>query len=170
MAIPAITLQDVGQAIQLALTPVFLVTGIAALLSVMTGRLARIIDRWRQLTESPDRLALREQLAVEFCNLQRRRRLAGSAITSCTLAALLICTVIVALFLEALLNIELRLLIGIVFTGGTFALVIGLGYFLVEVHLASTTVLFDPPALGTRLDAGDAAIAAGSTDHTRQRS
>jgi uncharacterized protein DUF2721 len=36
---------DLARAIQLALAPVFLLTGIGALLSVMTGRLARIIDR-----------------------------------------------------------------------------------------------------------------------------
>ena len=146
MSSPVINLQDVGQAIQLALTPVFLVTGIAALLGVMTGRLARIIDRWRQLTEAPGQTSLHAQLALEFGSLQRRRRLASSAITSCTFAALLVCTVIVLLFLEVLLSLELRWLIGTVFTGSTFALVIGLGYFLVEVHLASRTILFDLPA------------------------
>ena len=145
MSSPTINLQDIGQAIQLALTPVFLVTGIAALLGVMTGRLARIIDRWRELTESSDRIALRAQLALEFSALRRRRYLASSAITACTLAALLVCTVIVVLFLEVLVNIEFRWLIGILFTGSTFALVIGLGYFLIEVHLASKTVLFDIP-------------------------
>ena len=146
MSSPVINLQDVGQAIQLALTPVFLVTGIAALLGVMTGRLARIIDRWRQLTESPGGISLHAQLALEFGSLQRRRYLASSAITACTLAALLICMVIVLLFMEVLLNFEFKWLIGTVFTGSTFALVIGLGYFLVEVHLASTTILFDLPA------------------------
>ena len=44
-------LPDIGNLaneIQLALTPAFLLSGIAALLSVMTGRLARIVDcgRW----------------------------------------------------------------------------------------------------------------------------
>jgi Protein of unknown function (DUF2721) len=38
---------DLAKAIQLALAPVFLLSGIAALLGVMTGRLARIIDRGR---------------------------------------------------------------------------------------------------------------------------
>jgi hypothetical protein len=38
--------EDIGHAIQLALSAgVFLLTGIAAMLNVMTGRLARIIDR-----------------------------------------------------------------------------------------------------------------------------
>ena len=164
MSSPVINLQDVGQAIQLALTPVFLVTGIAALLGVMTGRLARIIDRWRQLTESPGQTSLNAQLALEFGSLQRRRYLASSAITSCTLAALLVCMVIVLLFLEVLLSFEFRWLIGTVFTGSTFALVIGLGYFLVEVHLASRTILFDLPASGEPPNDGKRVDPSGSQD------
>ena len=43
---------DLPKAIQLALAPAFLMTGIGALLNVMTGRLARIIDRGRAFAES----------------------------------------------------------------------------------------------------------------------
>ena len=39
-----------------------------------------------------------------------------------------------------LLGLELKWLIGIVFTASTLVLVAGLGYFLVEVHLATKTV------------------------------
>ena len=53
MASLAENINDVARAIQLALAPVFLLTGIAAMLSVMTGRLSRIIDRGRALTERP---------------------------------------------------------------------------------------------------------------------
>ena len=53
MALPEINITNVSQAIQLALTPVFLLTGIGGLLNVMTGRLARIIDRGRYLAETP---------------------------------------------------------------------------------------------------------------------
>ena len=45
--VPDIT--DLPRAIQLALTPVFLLTGIGGLLSVMTSRLSRIIARGRAL-------------------------------------------------------------------------------------------------------------------------
>ena len=39
----------ISHAIQLAIAPVFLLTGISALLGVMATRLARVIDRARQL-------------------------------------------------------------------------------------------------------------------------
>ena len=48
--------------------------------------------------------------------------------------------VIAALFLEVLLGLELKWLVGLVFTGSTLALVAGLAYFLREVHLATQTV------------------------------
>jgi hypothetical protein len=133
---------DVPHAIQLALAPVFLLTGIAGILNVMAGRLARIIDRGRQLTEQPMPMEaeLGETLQVELRALDRRRHFASAAITATTFSALLVCTVVAALFLEALLQIELKWLIGILFTGSTVALVVGLAYFLREVHLATKTV------------------------------
>ena len=133
---------DVAHAIQLALAPVFLLTGIAGMLNVMTGRLARIIDRGRQLTEHPVSLELQsaETLQVEFHSLERRRHLASAAITACTFSALLACIVIAALFVEVLVQMELKWFVGTLFAVSMVALVIGLAYFLREVHLATHTV------------------------------
>lgn len=44
------TFNNIASAIQLALTPVVLLSGIVAMLNVMAGRLSRIIDRGRKLT------------------------------------------------------------------------------------------------------------------------
>jgi pheromone shutdown protein TraB len=137
-----VNIGDVGHAIQLALAPVFLLTGIAGVLNVMAGRLARIVDRGRQLTERviPQELRDSDSLRIELQSLERRRHLASSAITACTFSALLVCTVIAALFMEVLLQIELKWLVGVLFTGSTSALVVSLAYFLREVHLATQTV------------------------------
>ena len=138
----AVHLNDIGHAIELALAPVFLLTGIAGVLNVMAGRLARIIDRGRQLTEGPSErlVATSATLKQELVSLERRRHLASAAITACTLSALLVCTVIAALFLEVLLGLELKLILGFFFTASTVSLVVGLAYFLREVHLATKTV------------------------------
>lgn len=146
MLYPAINLTNLGDAIQLSLTPVFLLTATAGTLSVMTGRLSRIVDRGRQLTEDlPAALsASSERVAQELASLERRRYLASTAIAACTLAALLVCAVIATLFLEVLLNWGLQWLVGLFFTGSTLALVVGLGYFLREVHLATKTVRIRP--------------------------
>jgi len=79
-------------------------------------------------------------LQAELKSLERRRHLTSAAITGCTLSALLVCLVVVALFLEVLLQADLKWLVGALFTGAVLALVVGLAYFLREVHLATRTV------------------------------
>ncbi len=64
-------------------------------------------------------LQLAEEVRLEFQGLERRRYLASHAITATTLSALLVCTVIAALFLEVLIPVELKWLIGVLFTGST---------------------------------------------------
>lgn len=141
MAIPNLNINDVSQAIQLSLGPAFLLTSIAGMLNVMAGRLARIIDRGRQLSEGGQLpQPLPPPLELELQDLDRRRHLASAAITACTLSALLICMVIASLFLEVLLDAPLKWVIGLFFTGSTIALIVGLAYFLREVHLATTTI------------------------------
>lgn len=133
---------DVARAIQLALAPVFLLTGIAGMLNVMAGRLSRIIDRGRTLIEGRNNIPPERQAAAdaELGGLERRRHFASIAITACTVAALLLCMVIVTLFLEALLNAPLSWLVGSLFAASTMALIVGLAYFLREVHLAMQSV------------------------------
>lgn len=135
-------ISDVTKAIQLALGPVFLLTAIAGMLNVMAGRLSRIIDRGRRLTEShrttkPSGL---EFVDYELQCLEKRRQFTSIAITACTIAALLVCMVIATLFMEAMLNAPLKWLIGTLFTASTLALVVGLAYFLREVHLATQSI------------------------------
>lgn len=133
---------DVARAIQLALAPVFLLSGIAALLNVMSSRLARIIDRGRHLTETPSGSTIfsPEKIASELRSLEQRRRVASAAITACTLSALLVCMVIAALFIEVLLELHLKWLEGLLFTASTLSLVVGLALFLREIHLGTQTV------------------------------
>ena len=140
-ALETMNLNDIPQAIQLSLTPVFLLTGIAGMLNVMAGRLARIIDRGRGLTEGgAPRAGLGPEAERELRFLDRRRYLASSAITACTLSALLVCMVIVVLFLETVLGASLKWLIGLLFIVAAIVLTLGLACFLREVHLATTTI------------------------------
>ncbi len=133
---------DIAGAIQLALGPVFLLTGIAAMLNVMTNRLSRIIDRGRFLTERPDLATMfnQEKVDEELEVLEKRRHNTSLAITMCTVSALLICLVIVSLFMEEMLGIPFNRVIGILFSLAILVLVGGLTLFLKEVHLASQTI------------------------------
>jgi Protein of unknown function (DUF2721) len=136
----------VAHAIQLAIAPVFLLTGIAGLLNVMATRLARVIDRARALEQlwpkldDKARAVARGELEV----LERRRRLCSWSINFSTAAALVICLVIVTLFAEEFSEHHLRWLAGGLFVVGLIALIFGLTTFLREVYVATHTTSFDP--------------------------
>src|SRR5690348_11818116 len=104
------------------------------MLNGMASRLGRIVDRGRAVADG--RSAPSGSLEREIEILERRRHLTSVAITAATISALLICMVIAALFVEVMLGAPLYWLIGALFTGAMAALVVGLGFFLREVHLA----------------------------------
>jgi len=139
---------DIAHVIQQAVAPVFLLSGVAAMLNVLTSRLARVIDRARQferdyhdLPIGEERLVMRGRLAT----LSRRSRLINLAITLCTVCALLICLVIVTLFVSALLNVSGSRWIAGLFVFAMFALIGGLLAFLQEIFIATASVRIDPP-------------------------
>ncbi len=133
---------DISHVIQLVLAPAFLLTGIGGILNVMTGRLARIIDRGRLLADMDmsSNTSTSASLSIERDHLERRRYLASAAITATTLSALLVCLVVAVLFAKVMLGLEITWIVGFLFTASTLSLVVGLGYFLREVHLATKTV------------------------------
>jgi len=137
---------SIARTIQLALGPVFLLTGIAGMLNVMTGRLSRIIDRGRMLTDNQyDLISPKEEtplLRIQLQNLEKRRHLTSAAITASTIAALLVCMDITALFIEEMFGIPMAWIVAGLFTAAILALVVGLTFFLREVHLSSQTIRF----------------------------
>ena len=135
-----------AHAIQLAIAPVFLLTGIAGLLGVMATRLARVIDRARSLETSWPALddAVRAASRSEIVVLERRRRICSWSINWCTAAALLICLIIVALFAEEFFATNLKWLAGALFVLSMLSLISGLTCFLREVYLATHTTIIDP--------------------------
>ena len=132
----------VAHAVQLAVAPVFLLSGIGAILAVMTNRLGRVIDRARVLEErlegaSAEYLAtLRADLAV----LSRRAKLIGRAITLCTMTALLVCIVIAVLFLSAFLQFDAAIPVALLFIAAMLCFFLGLLWFLREIYLATKSL------------------------------
>jgi hypothetical protein len=136
----------IAHAIQLAIAPVFLLTGISGLLGVMANRLARVIDRARTFEKNWHTLDSRAKTAAmaEMGSLERRRRAISWSINFCTVAALLICLVIVTLFVEEFFSKNLRLLAGTLFVMAMISVICGLTCFLREVYLATHTTSIDP--------------------------
>jgi len=139
---------NVAYFIQLSVAPVFLLTGMGAMLGVLTSRLSRIIDRARILEEqyaaaSVDgrRVTLHATLRV----LSQRARLVSWSISLCTTCALFVSTIIVLLFLEALMSTYFRGVVPVLFIIGMLAFIMGLLIFLREIYLATASLRIGPP-------------------------
>jgi hypothetical protein len=132
-------LADIGHAIQLAIAPVFLLTGVASFLGVLTNRLARIIDRARMLESMLAHVSERQRTDAEgeLGTLSRRARMINRSIGMATICALLVCSMIALLFANALLDVDMRLVVGLAFVATMLALIAALISFLREVFLAT---------------------------------
>lgn len=130
----------VAHVIQLAVAPVFLLTGVGALLSVMTNRLGRVVDRFRVLERTPPRPGDEAVHREEMLAMAYRERVIYWAISLCTTSALLVCLVIAALFVGSATGVELSGLIALLFILAMLALIAGLLSFLREIYIATGTM------------------------------
>ena len=135
---------SIAQVIQLAVAPVFLLTGVGATLNVFASRIGRIIDRARvmedQLTRSTPEVAaeLHERLRV----LSRRASLVNRAIGLSVTSGILVALVVAALFVSAAFKIDLSMAIAAAFVIALLTLVLALIYFLKEVFIATESLRF----------------------------
>jgi hypothetical protein len=135
----------IAHAIQLAIAPVFLLTGFAGLLGIMATRLGRVIDRARSLEAAWLGMgaAAQSRARLEIHQLEHRRHICSWSINCCTAAALLVCLVIVTLFAEEFFGKNLKWLVGSLFVGAMVFIISGLVLFLREVYLATHTTSID---------------------------
>lgn len=132
---PEMHISTVAQVIQLSVAPVFLLSGVGIILTVLTNRLSRVVERARSLeasTAGTDHSVREWEIQV----LARRARLMNRAITLSTVCALLIALVVVALFVDAFTSVNLSSPIALMFVLAMISLIIGLLMFLREVFLA----------------------------------
>jgi hypothetical protein len=136
-------LGNIGQIIQLAIAPVFLLTGVGTNLTVLTNRLARIIDRSRVIEDvinTQGASGLTPHMRIELDELYQRSHLINRAITLSSTCALLVCLVIAALFLGDALDLHLDQTIAALFVAAVFALIGSFIYFLREIFVATKTL------------------------------
>lgn len=142
MAVPLVdttaALTSVAHVIQLAIAPVFLLTGIGSMLGVLSNRLSRIVDRFRNLSNASEESQARHH--QEMLTLLKRARWVHRGINLCTISALLICIVIVALFVGAQLHIDPANAVSLLFILAMLALISGLLCLLREIILATGSI------------------------------
>jgi hypothetical protein len=146
-AMDGIEVVDIAHAIQLALAPVFLLSGIGVLLGVLTNRLARIVDRARKVEEGLRQAvaATAEESRGQLRVAARRARLINVSITLSTVAALLVALVVALIFASTFAPINLATSVAILFVLAMVALIGGLMSFLLEVRVATEALRIGGP-------------------------
>ena len=136
---------SVSHGIQLAVAPVFLLTAVSAMIAAVAGRLARIIDRARQVeaqlqldSEGPNAAAIWHELG----ELRKRGHLANTSIALLTLCGFLIGATIVILFLGETTRLEMRNAAMISFLCSLVCFMLALAGFLAETWIASRILNF----------------------------
>ena len=132
---------SISQIMQSAVTPVFLLAGIGALLSVMTGRLGRITDRLRYLqifickVDSDDK----EILLSNRKRLISRAKFINTSIFFCALSGLIVCIVIGSLFVGGIYQILLDGVFSVAFIFLMLCLILALIFLIFEILFATKT-------------------------------
>lgn len=134
-----IQIGDIGHIIQLAIAPVFLLSGVCTNLIVLTNRLGRIIDRMRVLEDRLDN-GPNEHYMNELDVLYGRSHLINAAIALSTACGLLICMVIAMLFFGDTLSLTLDKTIAAFFVLAVLALIGSFCCLLREIFVASKSM------------------------------
>jgi hypothetical protein len=135
--------ENVAKLIQLALGPVFLISGVGITLSMLTQRLARIVDRARKLEASREDpssekklVHIDEDLRVIF----RRARHINAAIALSTTSALLTTLVVTLLFASEFMPLSVGGAIAVMFVASMVCLSTAFLMFLLEVRIATNSL------------------------------
>ena len=147
---------DIVRLIQSAVAPVFLLSGVGVTLGVLTTRLARIVDRGRSLEELlghtvslennlGDTAARRAALDDSLRVLARRAHYINVAITLSTISALLVSLVVILLFANAFLFVNLEVAIAVMFIASMSLLTGAFVAFLIEVRMATASLRIGAP-------------------------
>ena len=119
---------SVFQALQLAVSPVILISAYGLLLLSMTNRLGRAIDRARLLVH--EGAAKDDQIAI----ITRRAGWIRSAIVFTTLALIAAGLLVLVLFASIYLPFNIAPVVAVLFIGSLVSAVIGLGYFIADIY------------------------------------
>lgn len=137
-----LSVSTVAEIVRVALAPVFLLSGISAFVNVLASRLARIVDRSRQI--EPKLLASRgaehDRLVGDLKVLDRRMSLINWATGLSVTSAVLTCLVVVLLFAANLIRTHLGTEIAWLFMASMLTIGAGFAVFLIETTVAARAI------------------------------
>ena len=124
--------------IQLAITPVILLSGVGALMLTLTNRLGRVVDRTRALAgqmrqgTAEERGHFEGQLTI----LWRRAKLVRLAVTFAGLSMFFSCFLVLAIFIDASASRQFGVELVVIFVASIVSLIAALTAFLKDIWLS----------------------------------
>src|SRR5438094_4908517 len=133
-------LDTVAHIIQVALTPVFLLSGIATLLNVFSTRLARVADRVDAVAKALEGAAPGQAriLSARLAHLHRRSLALDVAVVLGAIGGAATCGAVLALFVGALGEAAIASMLFVFFGFAVFCTLGGICAFTAEMLMAST--------------------------------
>lgn len=135
-------LNNITHLVQLALTPAFLLSGIAAVLAVLSARLTRVVDRSHQIGDRI-KLGTQEKTYIEDLEiLDRRCKTIHLALYFCTFAAFCICAVICMIYIGKIYfdSSATGLIVGWLFAISMASLTISLFLLMQEIRICAQCI------------------------------
>lgn len=131
---------DITHVIQLAIAPVFLLTAVGTILTALTNRLGRAVDRRRVVEDRLPGMAGDKGVVarLELDALANRIKAIYVAFTLTVTCGLFICLSISLAFLDAFVQLNLAWTVAVLFVLAMFALIGALLMMLREIYLAIT--------------------------------
>ncbi len=132
-----------------SVAPVFLIAGIAGVLSIMSLRYGRVIDRIRTLLREGPKLYKREisksdeHLSKELHSLYKRAKLLRMTIILEVISIFCVTITILTLFASLSLGLDFRMVPIVFFMGALFFLIVGLILFIQDFALSLACIKHD---------------------------
>ncbi|MES2097618.1 MAG: DUF2721 domain-containing protein [Pseudomonadota bacterium] len=141
-AMQSTTVSTIAQTIQLSLSPVFMLAGIGALLNVLAGRMARVVDRARVLEALHPRSTGPEhdRHVWELRLLDRRISIINAALFMAVSSAVMTCMVVALLFVAELAVLHIGTTVAVAFILAMLLLIASLVAFMIEVRVSLRAV------------------------------
>ena len=132
------TIPEIIPVLQVAVGPVIVISGVGLLLLTMTNRLGRTIDRARQLCRDLPETSgeKRAQSLTQITIIYRRAQVLRWSIALSAFSVLLVSTLIIILFLGALLDWQAGVLVVLVFIASMASLFGSMLAFLYDINLS----------------------------------
>jgi hypothetical protein len=134
-------LPEITAVIQLAVAPVFMLTAVGTIISALSIRLGRAVDRRRDLEADLPRMQPEEKPSAhqELEVIARRIRFVYLSILSAVISGLFVSVLIFGAFMASFLRADISYTIGAMFALAVLALTVSLLLFLREIFLAVST-------------------------------